>query len=69
MYTSGNGLALGGNDKVLADSVVEVYALKKEVDEDELIFFEFDEIHDTVKTTSSLMYANFIQFQYCSNRL
>ena len=61
VYTSGNGLALGGNDKVLADSVVEVYALKKEVDEDELIFFEFDEIHDTVKTTSSLMYANFTE--------
>jgi len=61
VYTSGNSLALGGNAKVLADSLVEVYSLKKEVDEDELIFFEFDEIHDTVKTTSSLMYANFTE--------
>ena len=61
VYKSSNSLAINANAKILTNAVLEIYSPKKELDDDELIFFEFDKSHNTITESIPLLYCNFVE--------
>ena len=61
VYKAANSLAINANAKILTNAVLEIYSPKKELDDDELIFFEFDKSHNTITESIPLLYCNFVE--------